>query len=102
MCCPSLPKIKLAGRPLTPALSPSEGERENRPPSRMICPRLFDAILISLWRVLQIQFYQFGLNLREAALHEGAFIGAETVEWLGHKVVANAETGERALDALDD
>ena len=35
-------------------------------------------------------------------MHKGAFVGAETVERLGHKVVANAEAGERAFDALDD
>ena len=50
----------------------------------------------------QIQFRQFSFNLREAALHKGALVSAETTEGLGHKVVANTEAGERAFDALDD
>ena len=50
----------------------------------------------------KVQFGQRGFNFLQAAFNQRALLSAEAVERLGHEIVADAETGKRALDALDD
>jgi hypothetical protein len=50
----------------------------------------------------QTEALEVGLELIETFLNARSFLGPKAMERLGHEIIANLKTGERAFDAFDN